>query len=158
MKTTLSKLFAGALATVILALSAIPTLAQPSYSSAYGYASLSLAGIGTTAGATTQTVTNQVLDVRGFQNVSLQTKFAFSGSTTSNVVYLISKSIDKVIWETVPSTTWTVAGTGTTPVVAVTTIATGGVGWLRLESIQNTHATLVLTNTSFAYSIKRQAP
>lgn len=153
MKLFFSKLSAVA----VLAISAISICAQPLYSAAYGYANLNLAGIGTTAGATTQAVTNQVMDVRGFQNVTLQTVIAFSGSTTSNVVYTLAKSVDKVNFETTGST-WTLAGNGATPVIATTTIATGGAGWLKLVSIQNTHATLVLTNTSFSYGIKRQAP
>lgn len=123
----------------------------------YGYQTLSLTGIGTTAGGTTTTVTNQIIDCRGANNVALQAKFNFSDATTSNVVFTVYKSLDKTNWDTT-GTTWTVAGNGTTDVIATTSITTSGVGWLKLGSIQNTHASLVLTNKLFQYSIKKNAP
>jgi len=124
----------------------------------YDRPSLSLTGIGTTAGGATTTVTNQVMDVRGFQNVTLQTRFTFANTTTSNVVYTISKSVDGTDFETTGQTTWTVAGNSTTPQIATTTIATGGAGWLKLVSIQNTHASIVVTNEYFKYGRKFNAP
>lgn len=152
MKKTLSK----AVALIALTAGLLFVAAPESKAQSYGFANLDLTGIGTTAGATTTTCTNLFIDVRNFQNVTLQTTFNFSGATTSNVVYTISKSIDKVNFDA--GITWTNAGNGTTPVTATTTISTGGAGWLKLVSIQNTHATLVLTNTSFGYGIKVRAP
>lgn len=124
----------------------------------YKTGTVSLTGIGTTAGGATTTVTNGWIDVRGMQSVTLGTTFNFASATTSNVVYTIYKSIDKSNVETTGGTTWTVAGNGTTPVVATTEITVGSAGWLKLATIQNTHASIVLTNSSFIYGIKRNSP
>lgn len=163
-KSAMKRTFAVVAASLLILGSAISLHAQTSAGTmvpTYGSSSLSLSGIGTTAGGTTTTVTNQIIDCRYFQNITLLTKFNFSAATTSNVVYSIAKSLDRTTFETTPSVTWTVtpsATDSTNHCVATTTIATGGCGYLKLVSIQNTHGSAVLTNELFQYSIKRSAP
>jgi hypothetical protein len=150
MKETLKSIFATAVVAIAILALAPPTQAQVSP------VELNLAGIGTIAGGTTQTCTNLIIDVPRYGNVALAFKFNMSGSTTSNIVYTFSKSIDRSNWSTVNPITVTVAANGTTDVVEVSNQAIGAVPYLKLETIQNTHASLVMTNKMVKFTPKRE--
>lgn len=127
---------------------------------AYGFVDITtdLATPTVAGGATSNGIPAVVIDCTRVKDVALQVKFTFANTTTSNVVYTVCKSIDGANWETTPCFTWTIAGNGTTSVTSTTNLTVGGLGYLKLTSIQNTHASIVVTNNQVAYSIKRNAP
>ena len=156
----MKKTFAGKLIVLGLAACALCAFAPiKANAQAYGYGSLTISAA-TTAGAATSTLTGSpIMDVTKIQNVTLFTKFGFSSSNLSNIVYTISQSYDKTNWNTISPIVWTVtAAAGTGVQRASTNINVGGIGYLKLETIQNTHASAVLTNSAFVYTIKRGAP
>jgi len=152
----MKKTFRNTLA--VLALAVLAIAYAPNVNAQININLLDLTGIGTVAGGATTTVTNQVMDVTKSQVVALYAKFNMSDTTTSNVVYIVQRSIDGASWETHEPFTWTIPSVNTTDVLAVTNINVGACGWLKLKSIQNTHASIVCTNKVFGYAVKRNSP
>jgi undecaprenyl pyrophosphate phosphatase UppP len=169
MKTLLfrPKVLIAALATVALAVLLIKN-PEPAHAQAVGFGSITPTygvpiqiadGLSTMpGGATSNALSTAYIDCRGEQNVGIAVKFSFASATTSNFVYTFDRSIDKTNWDTVNTFVLTVAGNGTTPQVCVTNVNVGGIGWMRLKSLQNTQASIAGTNLGVVYSIKRSAP
>jgi hypothetical protein len=110
---------------------------------------------GTNAIAANATVTpNVVVPVTKHSAIGLQVSTSSSAGAAGNVVTSFQRSVDGVTWETTPSVTMTNAVSGNSTVTAVTNITTGGVGFLRLNTIASS-ANGSLTNT--AVQVTRKA-
>lgn len=119
------------------------------------YAAQSVSVPATIAGATTTNVA-KTIDVRRQDTTGLQISFNMTDTTTSNVVAILEKSLDGSTWGTESNSklTITMPSTGTTQYTIVTNLSNAGAGYWRLYSLQNTHATLAVSNLTIKYSIK----
>jgi hypothetical protein len=143
----------------VLATLALIGFAFASQAQIYSAATVSSSFPSVIAASTTTALTasNIVIDVREQDAVSLQVDFKATGSSVSNLVITLAKSIDG----TTPSTTaagqetWTVAHNGTTLQSEVKTFTTTGFGYLHVISAQNTHGTQSVTNMVLRKVIKK---
>lgn len=139
----------------ILSLIALPILAQSDY------VSIPTTGYMPATQATT-VVTNlanpPVIDCSRQQNVSIQFSFNQSAASTSNVVFTLQKSIDRLTWDTNQVYTISIPSTGTARVDAITNLNVGGARYLRVSRIANDTALTTMTNFGIQYSIKVNSP
>lgn len=160
------KVLVAALVTAALALLLIKN-PQPARAQAVGFGSITPTygvpitvadGIPIITTGISNALATAYIDCRGQQNVGIAVTFDFASATTSNLVYTFSRSLDKTNWDTVNTYALTVAGNGTNIITCVTNLNVGGIGWMRLNSINNTDASITATNLGVVYSIKRSAP
>lgn len=127
----------------------------------YGVATPSLGNF-TSVAATATSNNIVVIDCKKAQNVAIEVNFKLSGAGTGNQTLTLTKSLDgsTTTADTVAAGkhTWILAGNGTTTVTGTTNIATGGAGFLILQSWANGDASRYATNISVRYSVKRDAP
>lgn len=143
---------------------ALLALAVPALAQDYGVVTPSLGALTQiTAGATSNLTVN--IDCRKQQNVAVKLSFCQpdEGVVYTNLVATFSKSIDGTTFATrdADKLTWTLAlqaGGATNMVYATTNFNVGGIGYLRLESLQNREETNYVTNIVFSYAIKTRAP
>lgn len=103
--------------------------------------------------ATTNTV-NTTIDARESEYVALFIQFRLLGAGTSNIVFTLQRSLDRTTFETAQNYKFTVAASGTNSVDILTNINVGSVGFLRLNTIENT-ATNIMTNVVVNYTLKQ---
>lgn len=86
-------------------------------------------------------------------NLALQIQFVHAGAGTDDCVFTFKKSVDGTTYATIGGPTFTIAANGTNAVCLVTNWACEGVGYLKLDSVQNGVAE-VMTNIAVYYSTK----
>ena len=140
--------------TIALILS-LAALAFAGAANAQQYLQTSVYAQGTNAIAANATVTpNVTVPVTKNSAIGIQVSTSSSAGAAGNVVTSFQRSVDGVTWETTPSLTMTNAVSGTNNVATVTSTTTGGVGFLRLNTIASS-ANGSLTNT--AVQVTRKA-
>ena len=140
--------------TIALILS-LAALAFAGAANAQQYLLTSVYAQGTNAIAANATVTpNVTVPVTKNSAIGIQVSTSSSAGAAGNVVTSFQRSVDGVTWETTPSITLTNAVSGNTTVATVTSTTTGGVGFLRLNTIASS-ANGSLTNT--AVQVTRKA-
>lgn len=120
------------------------------------YAAQSLGNMPDTLATTVETnlANPPLIDCRYQKEVGVTFSFNQSGASTSNVVYVLHKSVDGSVWDTNRAITVTVASAGATRVDYHTNFDVGGAGWLRLYAIRNTTALTTMTNLGVKYGLK----
>lgn len=124
--------------------------------SAQTYAPQSLGNMPATLATTVETnlATPPVIDVRKQSNVGITFSFNQSSASTSNVVYVLHRSIDGSRYDTNREITVTIPSTGTATNNYTTNISCAGIGYIRLWAIRNTTAITTMTNFGVTYAIK----
>jgi len=150
MKTGIRFLLSG-----FLLFCSLPARAQ-SYS-AYSAETLLAGGTNNIAANTTKTYTaGTTIGLKRQREVALSFAFNLTGAASSTHQVLFSSSLDGLTWKTNDAGyTLTLTANGASTVVFTTNLTVGAIGYLRLESIANTNATLAVTNLAVLYSIKR---
>jgi len=121
---------------IITALVAV--LAFAGSASAQQYSPVTVYSQGTNAIAGSATVTpGSVITMTKSNNVAFQIFATSLAGSTNAVTANFAKSVDGVTYETTPSVTLAVTANGTNAVSALTNVATGAVGYLKLTSIVN---------------------
>lgn len=143
MKKLLLALFALTVASLV------PTQAQGTFS-----VQTLNTGTNVIAASGTLSPTNAIITARKHLNVGLQAEFALSGTGTGNVVLSFAKSLDGVTYETVPSVTLTIAGSGTNVVSGLTNVSMGAAGSLKLVSVTNANTPSTVAGLAVKYAIK----
>lgn len=103
--------------------------------------------------ATTNTV-NAEIDARESEYVALLIQFRTLGAGTSNIVFNLQRSLDRTTYESAQNYKFTLVASGTNTVNLLTNINVGSVGFLRLNTIENT-ATNIMTNVVVNYTLKQ---
>jgi len=115
-------------------------------------------GAGTLINAAFTTNLNLTIDCRKAEYVSLQLSMSHTAAGTDAQTVVLQKSNDGTTWATSADTqgyvSWIITPAGATPVSYITNITMGGVGYLRLTSIANGHATLLSSNVTVTASRK----
>lgn len=138
------------LATVALALMAIPAKAQQRYA----YVSL-VSSNSATIDAVSGTNVNKVIDVTAQDTVSLQIKQMADASGAHTSRYIFSRSLDRTTWDNMNLIYFDISFNGVTQQTITTNLACGGFGYLRLNTITNLTATINTTNVIVDYAVKR---
>lgn len=134
--------------------SALLALAMVLPARAQQYQLLSLMTTNNVAAATANTATSAAIGLTKLNDVAVMLKFNVMASGNSNVVFTFSRSLaGNTNWGTASTIPITVAGNGTTPVVLITNLTLGAVGYLRLEGISNAN-TAAITNITVRYATK----
>lgn len=146
---------------ILTTIAALCLFAIAVHAQSYGVVTPSL-GTFTSIAATATSNNIVVIDCKKAQNVAIEVNFKLSGAGTGNQTLTLTKSLDgsTTTADTVAAgkNTWIIAGNGTTTVTGTTNIATGGAGFLILQSWANGDASRYATNISVRYSVKRDAP
>jgi len=103
---------------------------------------------------TTNLASPPVANVSKQSTVTFEFSFNQSGASTSNVVYVLHRSMDNSTWDTNNPITITVASQGATRVDYFTNLSTAGCGYIRLYSIANATALTTMTNFGVQYAVK----
>jgi hypothetical protein len=109
------------------------------------------AGTNVCAAATTRTL-NFPVKLDSYGDVDIQITFRCSGASTSNGVFIFSESADGTNY--FPVLTNTIAHNGTNLVISQSHLTLNNIGYPALTSIQNTHASVVMTNLQVLYTLK----
>lgn len=118
---------------------------------------LSAAIVGTWATVTQSTNSNAArLQTGQAADVGLQITYALAAATTgtTNCSFIFARSLDGSTWESSPYWTIAVPSAGVTTSSLVTNLSLGGVGWIRLQSVQNP-CTNAITNLVINAAAKR---
>lgn len=103
----------------------------------------------TVALSTDVALTSSYVEIQGNSGVGFIPSFVLNGASTGNVTFRFAVSTDGANWTTTTPVTYTVAATGTTPVVAFVPFGPkdglSNIKYIRLASINNA-ATNGLTN------------
>jgi hypothetical protein len=124
-----------------------------SYAQAYSLQTTSLNG-GTNNVATATTNTSFAVTLVGTRStvMGVQARFKLNGAGTDSIVFKFDHSIDGTNWKAA-GTSLTVAGNGTNEVTGNTSVALGGIGYLRLSTVENPSSSSV-TNLYLTYVTK----
>ena len=102
----------------------------------------------------TRTV-NAAIDVRKQRTLPMLISFKCSGATSGNLYLVLQRSIDGVNYDTNNQVTWTVVMNGTSTVNCGTNYTCNGFGYYLLTTIQNTNASVGITNITLGYAVKQ---
>lgn len=146
------KLLSLALCGVLALGAALPRAAR---AQAYGSQFLISGGTNAVPGQTTNSYgAGYDIDVTRRNNLGLFLNFqAQSGTNISNVTFVFKHSLDQTTFTTTNLTRISLAGFGTNAVNFATNVTTGGIGYWRLDSIENLNGTAI-TNVIVQYSQK----
>ena len=129
----------------ILGAVAVAAFAVPHASAqTHNAASLTISGTVPASDTLTLSSTVGIIDVRRWKTIAIQPTFALGAAGTANVVFNFAKSADGVRYETVPSVSGTIAGTGTGTTSAVLNVDTGGCATLKLITIVNSNTSSIV--------------
>lgn len=109
-------------------------------------------GTNNVALTSTNSAVGIVIPVVRANNVAITANFKLTGAGTTAVVFRLDESVDGATWES-SAYSLSVTPAGTSTVVGVGNIAVNGIGYLRLQTIENPNATSV-TNLVFKYGFK----
>lgn len=142
------KLFKQLFVLLVLLVLVFPAAAQ-----SYSVNSTTLAGgTNNVPLASTNAAVAIVIPVVRANNVAITASFKLTGAGTTAVVFRLDESVDGSTWES-SAHSLSVTPAGTTTVVGVGNVAVNGIGYLRLQTIENPNATSV-TNLVFKYGFK----
>lgn len=83
-----------------------------------------------------------------FVSVGLQFTCAAASAGTSIVTFRVAESMDGTTYETTPSHVYTLTLNGTTPVTVINTLSIPSCATLKLTTVENTNASVVVTNVA----------
>ncbi len=137
-------------------LSLMLVLASLAVANAQTYAPQVLGNMPATLATTVETnlATTPVIDVRKQNNVAITFSFNQTSASTSNVVYVLHRSIDGSRYDTNREITVTIPSTGAATNNYTTNISCSGIGYIRLAAIRNTTSITTMTNFGVTYAIK----
>jgi hypothetical protein len=128
-------------------------LVTPARAQGYGV-SVVLGGTNNVAAATTNSSFATVIPATRATDIAVQPSFKLTGSGTSAVVLKFDESADNANW-TANAVSISVTAAGTATVSKVSNFALGGIGYLRLSTVENPNASAV-TNLSITFAQKRE--
>jgi hypothetical protein len=102
----------------------------------------------------TNLCTNVIADCRA-DITPVQITFKMTAACTSNMVFNLVRSVDGSQYGTAVWTNLTVAGAGTAAVSSVFNLDTPTLRNFKLYSIENQHATAIITNLVIKYGVTR---
>lgn len=141
---------------LLLTLCVFGVSALPLHAQVYGPASLTLANSTITASATT-TEANATITVKNNESVGLQLTATGNGAAVAgNVTASFSASLDGSNWSAAYKTV-VLALSGNTTVTKVDSVETPGIGYLRLDSINN-GGNGTITGTTVKWAVKPKEP
>lgn len=137
---------------ILLALGAALAMALPAAAQQYTVTTLT-SHTNAVPASTTDTTDSNAVTLTKFANVGVQVQFQGShADDTANMTFSFIRSVNGVLYDSVPLT-FAVPVNGTTAVRASTNWVLGGIGYLKLTSIQNA-ATNQVTNIVIRVSTK----
>lgn len=143
------KLFKQLLVFLVLLVLAIPASAQ-----SYNLVSTALTGGTNNVALTTTNATFAVtIPAERANNIAVQVTMKMNAAGTTNVVFKFDESLDGTNWET-SAHSLTITPAGTSDVTGVLNVAVGGIGYLRLRTVENPN-TSSITNIVLKYAAKR---
>jgi hypothetical protein len=137
------------LSLALLAIAFAPPLAAQSYSL---QATTLNGGTNNVATATTNTSFAVIMPCVRSTVIAPQVTFKLNGAGTDTIVFKFDHSVDGSNWKSA-GTSLSVAANGTTLVTGNTSIAAGGIGYIRLSTVENPSSSSV-TNLVLKYATK----
>ena len=135
---------------------AILTLALPAMAQSPQAVTLLNGGTNNCAALATNDYTGQTLLIDATWRANVGISISYVGNSTTNnngVVFVFDQSLDASTWSSTNKLRYRLDGNGTSTVSLVTNQPLGAVGWLRLNSIENSSSN-AFTNITIKANLK----
>jgi hypothetical protein len=130
----------------LLLIAALIFIAPKAHAQRYSLQSATITSNSVTVTAIAATATNTTVraDIPATKaiNLGIQASFVLAGSGTSAVVLKFDESLDGSNWESAAHSL-TITANGTSSVVGVANLSLGGIGFIRLSSVENPNANAI---------------